>query len=561
MSAFSVYYIGLTVLSQFKPRRYTMTGAQAMVKCLEEEGITNVFGYPGVAIAPFYEGLYNSDIEHILVRQEQSAGHAASGYARMSGKPAVCVVTSGPGATNLITALATAYADSIPLIAISGQVSSKLLGRDVFQEADMRGATRSFVKHSYLVKDPDDIPRVFKEAFYIASTGRKGPVLIDIPMDVQSAELKKAFEYPDRVLIRGYKPEIKINMIQLKRVINLLDQSEKPLICAGGGVILGNGENIIREFCEKFNIPLVHTMMGMGVLPKKHPLNFGMLGNNGKPYANKAVGRADLLIVVGARIADRAIPKPEKLTRRAVIHIDIDTAEIGKNMGPTIPLVGDLKEIFALMMDAEISIKDKAWADELEEIKTGTEDTRVFSDKCVNPNTLVQKLSEKLDDDAVYVADVGQNQLWSADNYIMKEGRFMTTGGMGTMGYSIPAAMGAKLVCPERQTVAVCGDGAFQMSMAELATMRVNNVDLKIIIMRNGYLGLVREYQYNLYDAHYEGVRLYDWPRYESIAAAYDIGYYECSGNDELDDRLDEFLSHEGACLMVCDIDPDDRVK
>lgn len=538
-----------------------MTGAEAMIKCLEAEGISRVFGYPGVAIAPFYDGLYNSDIEHVLVRQEQSAGHAASGYARASGKPAVCVVTSGPGATNLITALATAHADSIPIVAISGQVSSKLLGRDVFQEADMRGATRSFVKHSYLVKDPDDIPRVFKEAFYIASTGRKGPVLIDIPMDVQSGNLKKDFKYPDRVVIRGYKPEIKINPVQLKRVVNMIDQAEKPLICAGGGVILSGGESVTREFAEKFNIPLVHTMMGMGVMPKNHPLKFGMLGNNGKPYANKAVGRADLLIVVGARIADRAIPKPEKLTKRAVIHIDIDTAEIGKNMGPTVPLVGDLKEIFALMMDADIKRKSDEWIAELDEIKRGTVDERIFSSEKVNPNLLVQTLSEKMDNNAIYVADVGQNQLWSADNYIMKEGRFMTTGGMGTMGYSIPAAIGAKMVYPDRQTVAVIGDGAFQMAMNELATMKNNNVDIKIVIMRNGYLGLVKEYQYYSYDEHYEGVNLHDWPRYDKVADAYDIPYYSCSSNDELSDKLDAFLAEKGAALMVCDIDAENRVK
>lgn len=542
-------------------RDIILTGAEAMVKCLEAEGINLVFGYPGVAIAPFYEGLYNSGIEHVLVRQEQNAGHAASGYARMSRRPAVCVVTSGPGATNLITALATAYADSIPLIAISGQVSSKLLGRDVFQEADMRGATRSFVKHSYLVKDPDDIPRVFKEAFYIASTGRKGPVLIDIPMDVQQAELRKQFSYPKEVIIRGYKPEIKINPIQLRRVVNLLDQAEKPLICAGGGVILGNGEQIIREFCEKFNIPLVHTMMGMGVLPKKHPLNFGMLGNNGKPYANKAVGRADLLLVVGARIADRAIPKPEKLTRRAIIHIDIDTAEIGKNVGPTVPLVGDLSEIFALMLDGDISRKEDSWIEELDEIKRSTVDTRVFSDRLVDPNLLVQKLSEKLDDDAIYVADVGQNQLWSADNYIMKEGRFMTTGGMGTMGYSIPAAIGAKLVAPEKQTVAVIGDGAFQMAMNELSTMRNNNVDLRILLVRNRYLGLVREYQHKNYDSHYEGVKLSDWPDYGKIAEAYGITYAECASNSDLEGKLNWFLEGEGARLLVCDVDSENNVK
>ena len=538
-----------------------MNGAQAMVKCLELEGITKIFGYPGVAIAPFYEGLYHSDIEHILVRQEQNAGHAASGYARVSRGTAVCAVTSGPRATNLITALATAYADSIPIVAISGQVSSELLGRDVFQEADMRGATESFVKHSYLVKDPDDIPRVFKEAFYIASTGRKGPVLIDVPMDVQLKKLKKEFRYPESVVIRGYKPEVKVNISQMRRVVAALNQAERPLLCAGGGVILGNGEGVIREFCEKFNIPLVHTMMGMGVLPKRHPLNFGMLGNNGKPYANKAVRKADLLVIVGARIADRAIPEPENLKSRVIIHIDIDTAEIGKNMGPTIPLVGLVSEIFGKLLNEKISPAGQEWIDTLEEIKHTTVDTRVFSDRLVNPNTLVQTLSEKMDDDAFYVADVGQNQLWSADNYVMKEGRFLTTGGMGTMGYSIPAAMGAKLFAPDRQTVAVCGDGAFQMSMNELATIRANDVDVKIIIVRNGYLGLVREYQYNLFDSHYIGVKLNDCPRYDKIAEAYGIPYFTCSSNEELDDRLDAFLATEGTCLMTVDVDGEDRVK
>ena len=551
----------IKIHEQSRKERDEMNGAEAMVKCLEAEGITRVFGYPGVAIAPFYEGLYNSGIEHVLVRQEQSAGHAASGYARISRKPAVCVVTSGPGATNLITALATAYADSIPLVAISGQVSSELLGRDVFQEADMRGATASFVKHSYLVKDPDDLPQVFREAFYIASTGRKGPVLIDVPIDVQSKELRKAFVYPEGVAIRGYKPEIKVNMAQVKKVAATINQAKKPLICAGGGVILGSGEQVIREFCEKYNVPVVHTMMGMGVLPKKHPLNFGMLGNNGKPYANKAVSRSDMLIIVGARLADRAIPKPENLTRRAVIHIDIDTAEIGKNMGPTIPLVGDVNDIFKALMEQELVAADQSWIEELEEIKHSTVDTRVFSDKGVNPNLLVQMIAEKMDEDGIYVADVGQNQLWSADNYIMKEGRFLTTGGMGTMGYSLPAAIGARLAAPDKQTVAVCGDGAFQMCMNELATMRDCGADIKIVIVRNQYLGLVREYQEKLYDSHYEGVDLGEWPRYESIAAAYDLPFFRCSSNEEVEEKLDGFLSVSGPCLMVCDVDSANNAK
>ena len=485
-----------------------MNGAEAMVKCLTAEGISRIFGYPGVAISPFLDAVFqDASIEHILVRQEQAAGHAASGYARITGRPAVCVSSSGPGATNLITALATAYADSIPLIAITGQVNSSLLGRDVFQEADMRGATESFVKYSYLVKNADEIPRVFKEAFYIANSGRKGPVLIDIPIDVQMQTLKKPFAYPEQLTMRGYKPNVKGNSLQLSRVIAAIQKAKKPLVCAGGGVILGQGEAELRAFCEKYRIPLVHTMMGIGVLPKNHPLYFGMLGNNGKPYANRAVAASDLLIIVGARIADRAVPKPENLEQRVnIIHIDIDTAEIGKNLGPTIPLVGDAKIVFAALAEAPITIDTSEWLRELEEKKRSTVDLRRFSDKLVNPVELVKQLSEKMEDDAIYVADVGQNQLWSADNYVMKRGRFLTSGGMGTMGYSIPAAIGAKFAAPERQVVAVCGDGSFQMSLYELGTIAVQKLPVKILIMKNRFLGLVREYQAKTYSRRYEAV-------------------------------------------------------
>ncbi len=539
-----------------------ITGAEAMIRCLEEEGITRIFGYPGVAIAPFYEAMYHSQIQHVLVRHEQNAGHAASGYARVSRKPAVCVVTSGPGATNLITALATAYADSIPLVAISGQVESYLLGRDVFQEADMRGATESFVKYSYLVKNADDIPRIFKEAFYIANSGRKGPVLIDIPADVQKAQLSKEFAYPEKVLMRGYKPNTKGNGQQMAKVIEAINHAKKPLICAGGGVILGEAEEVVRTFCEKNQIPLVNTMMGIGVMPKTHPLYFGMLGNNGKPYANRAVSKSDLLIIVGARIADRAVPKPQQLEKQvSVIHIDIDTAEIGKNMGPTLPLVGDARNIFQSLLEADIHIDTSAWVEELRQIKTGTVDHRVFSEKFVNPMTLVQTLSEKMEEDGVYVADVGQNQLWSADNYVMKKGRFLTTGGMGTMGYAIPAALGAKMFAPDKQVVAVCGDGSFQMSLNELGTICVNQVPLKILVMRNHFLGLVREHQSKVYDRDYSGVQLYDCPHYDKLAAAYDMDFVECSSNDDLADCLDRFLSSKKACLMVCEIDSENNTK
>ena len=539
-----------------------ISGAEAMARCLEAEGITKIFGYPGVAIAPFYEALYNSSIEHVLVRQEQNAGHAASGYGRLTRKPAVCVTTSGPGATNLITALATAYADSIPMVAITGQVQSEQLGKDVFQEADMTGATESFTKYSYLVKNVDDIPRIFKEAFYIASSGRQGPVLIDIPIDIQQQKMTKKFVYPDTVDIRGYKPVSKVNKKQLKSVVAEIKRAKRPLICAGGGIILSNAEESVRKFAETFRIPVVSTMMGIGAMPKSHPLYFGMLGTQGKPYANRAVSASDLLIIVGARIADRTVPMPSRLEKEInIIHIDIDTAEIGKNLGPTIPLVGDARQIFDLLVKEDIAPKSPEWIGELENIKHTTVDPRVFSERYVNPILMVQMLSERMDDDAVYVADVGQNQLWSADNYVMKKGRFMTTGGMGTMGYSIPAAMGAKMADPDRQVVAVCGDGSFQMSFNEFATIQVNKVPVKVLVVKNGYLGLVREYQHNTYHDHYSGVTLYDYPHYDKIAEAYDMDYYEASSNEELPEKLDQFLASEGAALMVCKVDSINLVK
>ena len=538
-----------------------MIGADVIIKCLEEEGVSTVFGYPGVAICPFFNSILDSDIKTVLIRTEQNAAHAASGVARMTGRPGVCAVTSGPGATNVITGIATAFADSIPLICITGQVNSELLGSDVFQEADITGAVESFVKYSYLVKNVNDIPRVFREAFYIANTGRKGPVLIDIPIDIQNATIKN-FHYPEEVNLRTYKPTVKGHAVQIKKVIRELEKAKRPIICAGGGVLLSEAEEELRAFAEEHRIPVVSTMMGIGVMPKNHPLYFGMLGNNGKPYANRAVANSDLLIIAGARIADRAVPKPENLEQQVnIIHIDIDTAEIGKNLGPTIPLVGDIKNIFDRLLQENISIDTTQWIETLHDIKKSTVDHRVFSDKLVNPMLLVQHLSEKMDDDAIYVADVGQNQLWSADNYVMKNGRFLTSGGMGTMGYSIPAGIGAKMCTPDKQVVVVCGDGSFQMSMYELGTIAVNKVPIKILVMRNHYLGLVREHQEKTYEEHYFGVQLYDYPKYAEIAAAYDMEYFHCDSNETLDAELDRFLACDKACIMVCEVDSHNNTK
>ena len=478
-----------------------MIAADAIVKCLEAEGVEYVFGYPGVAICPFYDSILNTNIKTILVRQEQNAAHEASGYARISGKVGVAVVTSGPGATNLITGIATAFADSIPLVCITGQVDSGLMGSDVFQEVDVSGACESFVKFSYIVRKASDIPRIMKEAFHIASTGRKGPVLIDIPIDVQKAEIRK-FAYPESVSIRTYKPTVVGHAVQIKKVIKELQKAKRPIICVGGGVHLSSGaKEEVRRFVEEKDIPVVCTMMGLGVLPTNHFLFYGMVGNNGQAYGNRAMNDADMIIMVGARVADRSFSQPDLITENKVlVHIDVDPAEIGKNAGPTIPLVGDIKHVFEEFNKAQITADYSLWIDKLDGYKDDTQNAsrrkrHMYSSTMteeeinalmVNPEIFIKRLSRAMRDDMVYVADVGQNQLWSCANCVIKEnGRFLTSGGMGTMGYSVPAALGAKLAAPERQVVAVCGDGGFQMTMMELATMKQYKVPVKIVVLRN----------------------------------------------------------------------------
>ena len=538
-----------------------MLGADAIIKCLEEEGVEYVFGYPGVAICPFFNSILESDIQTILIRTEQNAAHAASGLARVTGKVGVCAVTSGPGATNVITGIATAFADSIPLVCITGQVNSELIGSDVFQEADITGAVESFVKYSYLIRDVNDIPRVFKEAFHIASTGRKGPVLIDIPIDIQNAVITK-FKYPESVSMRTYKPTVKGNGAQIRKVIKELERAKRPLICAGGGVLLSEAEGDLRAFAEKHQIPVVSTMMGIGVMPTKHPMYFGMVGNNGRPYANRAMNEADLLIMVGARVADRAVNQPDVITENKVlVHIDVDPAEIGKNVGAAIPLVGDAKHIFEDLDKEEFSGDYKEWVSALESYRETMEIVRRPNKDYVDPAEFIRKLSEAMEDDAVYVADVGQNQIWSCTYHIVKNGKFLTTGGMGTMGYSIPAAMGAKLARKDKQVIAVCGDGSFQMSMMELATMRQYRIPVKIIVLKNNYLGMVREYQHYAYKDHYSVVDLSGSPDLEKLSAAYDMKYMSLADMGGVDETISKFLSADESVLLECRIDPMDLVK
>ncbi len=552
-----------------------MIGADAIIKCLTQEKVEYVFGYPGVAIAPFYNSILETDIQTILVRQEQNAAHAASGYARSTGKTGVVAVTSGPGAENLITGIATAFADSIPMVCITGQVDSIQMGSDVFQEADIAGACESFVKYSYIIRDVNEIPRIMKEAFFIASTGRKGPVLIDIPYDVQKAEIKK-FSYPDEVKMRTYKPTVSGHAVQIKKVITELKRAKRPIMCVGGGVVLSDAVDEVRTFVEKHKIPVVSTMMGLSVMPTQHALFYGMVGNNGKPYGNHAMNNADMIIMVGARVADRSISQPDLITENKIlVHIDVDPAEIGKNAGPTIPLVGDIKHVVKAFLAEDFDADYTDWLDSLNKERTTYEngkDEKIRADieakiqrentgagkTGVNPAAFIKTLSLAMDDNAVYVADVGQNQLWSCANVVIRDGRFFTSGGMGTMGYAVPAAMGCKLGKNQKQVVAVCGDGGFQMSMMELATMKQYGILAKVVILKNGWLGLVRQHQHLAYQDRFSVTDLGDYPHLEPLSRAYDMNYYKIDSCSGMRDVIDAFLSDKESAILEVAVAPEE---
>ena len=537
-----------------------MNGAHALSESLLREQVDHIFGYAGATICPVVDALKeHPEIGYTLVRTEQNAGHMASGYARVSGKVGVCMVTSGPGATNLITGIATAYMDSIPMVAITGQVPSHLLGRDIFQEVDITGAVAPFSKHSYLVKNANDIPRVVREAFHIASTGRPGPVLIDIPIDVQEQTLKK-FDWPEEVNIRGYKPSVKGNDLQIKRVVETIAKARQPLICAGGGVWLADAQEELLELAETANIPVVKTMMGIGLMPTDHPLNLGMIGAHGNHCANKALAKSDLLIMVGTRAADRAITSPDEIQRRmATIHIDVDPAEIGKNMQAAVPLVGNVKVILRQILDMGVSSTDSAdWLAMLRDYRKA-ELSRVFPKRpgSVFPGTAIRRLGAKLDEDAVVCVDVGQNQIFTCKYFPQKHGRLLTSGGLGTMGYALPAAIGVKVAKPGRQTVVVCGDGSFQMAMNELAAIRCADLDIKILVFQNHTLGLVHQIQKSVPYHGPFGVDLDGSPDFAAIAAAYGIPSIMVREEEELDEAIERFLSTKGACLMLCEVHPD----
>ncbi len=531
-----------------------ISAAEAMVRCLEAEGVTTAFGYPGAAICPFYDEIYKTgSIHHVLVRHEANAGHEASGYARITNRPAVCIATSGPGATNLLTAIATAYADSIPLICITGQVSTDQIGCDVFQEVDITGAAEPFVKYSYLVKDAAALPRIFKEAFYLAGTGRKGPVLIDVPLDVQRAMID--FEYPSEIKMRTYKPAFKGNPLQIQRIRDAVNSSKKPLLCVGGGIFLSGAEKEIKRFSEKAQIPAVSTMMGLSIFPTDHPMYLGMIGMHGLRSANTAMNNCDTIIMIGARVGDRAVRSPSFLaTGKTVIHIDIDSAEIGKNINVDIPLVGDCREILTELCAAEYDNDHAAWLSEIREIKNDV-DVNEETEGYINPKVFIRKLSDRCPADTVCVADVGQNQIWTCNNFGFREGgRFLTTGGMGTMGYSVPCAIGAKMAAPEREVVAICGDGAFQMQMMELATIIQEDLPVKIIVMKNKRLGMVRELQTNLYNDQLIATDIGNYPDFVALARAYGIEAERVSTMAEAEEKIEKLVSSKKAYLLECNV-------
>jgi acetolactate synthase-1/2/3 large subunit len=498
-----------------------INGAKALIKCLEKEGVDILFGYPGGQIIPFYNELYDSNMRHILVRHEQAAAHAADGYARATGKIGVCVSTSGPGATNLVTGIATAYMDSVPIVALTGQVPTSMIGNDAFQEADITGITQPITKHNYLVQDAKELPRIVKEAFHIAYTGRPGPVLIDLPKDIQNTEID--FYYPEKVEMRGYKPTYKGNIQQIKRAAEEILNSSMPVIYAGGGVISSNSSCELVELAETINAPVTTTLMGISSIPTDHPLYIGMLGMHGSKYANYAVQESDLIIAVGARFDDRVTGKLESFAPNArVIHIDVDPAEISKNVKVHIPIVGDAKQVLKSLNKYVKRCNSEAWIEKINKWKKEYPLTyKQMSPNGVMPQFVIEQIS-KVCNDAIIVTEVGQHQMWAAQYFNYSKPRtFITSGGLGTMGYGFPAAMGAKVGRPDKTVIDIAGDGSFQMNSQELATVVQNEIPVVVVILNNGYLGMVRQWQELFYERRYSCTFIKGSVDFVKLAEAY----------------------------------------
>jgi acetolactate synthase-1/2/3 large subunit len=536
-----------------------MTGAQILIECLKREGVEVMFGYPGGSVLPIFDKLYDADIKFILTRHEQGAAHAADGYARATGKTGVCIATSGPGATNLTTGIANAYMDSIPLVAITGQVKTHLIGNDAFQEADITGVTRSITKHNYLVKDVKELAIVVRQAFYIASTGRPGPVLIDIPVDVQQQDIE--FIWPEEVKVRGYNPTLFGHPGQIKKAAKLIAQSKKPILYTGGGVITSGGHNELKELAEKIQAPVTMTLMGLGGFAGTHKLSLGMLGMHGTAYANHAIMESDLIIACGARFDDRVTGRLDHFAPHAkIIHIDIDPASISKNVKVDVPIVGDLKNILGQLLEEIKTAPDTAdWLKTVESWKKKYPLTYKDNAK-IKPQYVIEQIYEATHGDAIITTEVGQNQMWSCQWYKYTSPRtFISSGGLGTMGFGFPAAMGAKAGCPEKEVFDIAGDGSIQMNIQELATCVYNKINVKVAILNNGYLGMVRQWQELFYKKRYSYTTLYN-PDFVKLAESYGALGLRVTKKEEVRRAIEKALATDNTVFIDFHIEPEENV-
>jgi len=545
-----------------------LTGAQILMECLKREGVDLIFGFPGGAVIDIYDELPKHPIRHILVRHEQAAVHAADGFARASGKVGVCLVTSGPGATNTVTGIATAYMDSIPLVVITGQVPTHLIGNDAFQEADIVGITRPCTKHNYLVKNVEDLATTIKQAFYIARTGRPGPVLVDLPKDVVNARTE--FSYPESISIRSYNPNLTPNRKQLRKAAELISQSSRPVIYAGGGVVSSDSSEALTALANTFQIPVTTTLMGLGAFPGDSPYWLGMLGMHGTYSANMAINDCDLLLSVGARFDDRVTGRVNAFAARAkIIHIDVDPTSISKNVVVDVPIVADCRQGLEGLADelervgkVDWKAKHEAWNASLTEMRVkyplgyskngGT---------TIKPQWVVEKIYELSKGEAIISTEVGQNQMWAAQFYTYRKPRtLLTSGGLGTMGYGFPAAIGAQFAFPDKLVVDIAGDGSIQMNIQELATAVSYNVPVKIVILNNGYLGMVRQWQELFYKKNYCSTCLHTNPDFVALAKAYGAAGYLVEKPEDLEATLEAAFAYPGPVIVDVRVEPEENV-
>lgn len=536
-----------------------ITVAEALFRCLEQENVEVVFGYPGGRILPVYDALYNSSIKHVLVRHEQGAAHAADGYARVTGRVGVCMSTSGPGATNLVTGIANAYMDSVPMVVITGQVPTNEVGTDSFQEVDITGITIPITKHNYLVKEPRQLPLIIKRAFHIAATGRPGPVLIDLPEDV--ARMKIDFKYPKKLDLQGYRPTYRGHPSMVAQAARIISESKCPVIMAGGGVNSANASDELIQLAETISAPVANTLMGLGSFPGEHPLSLGMLGLHGAKYANLIVTDCDCLIAVGARFDNRVVAKVAGFAPKAkIIHIDIDPAEIGKNIRVNVPIVGDVKQVLQALLPLVEKKNETQWLEKVRDLKEKYP-LQYQHDGTLKPQFIVEKLDELTGGDAIIVTDVGQHQMWVAQFYRFNKLRsFVSSGGLGTMGYGLPAAVGAQLGAPDKTVILVTGDGSFQMTMQELGTIAEQRLPLKIFVFNNQRLGMVRQLQSFFCDSRFSQTLFKFELDFAALARVYGMGAYTVENPEQLSGILPEVLNLPGPVIVDCLISGEENV-